>query len=80
MKLNNIKKIRIKKGEAFIGIIPCRMPLGFDNHAHEVKYTQTLGVKNTQFLLTKSELRGRVETLLAISKIITDTEITQIYN
>ncbi|MCL2065277.1 MAG: chemotaxis protein CheW [Candidatus Cloacimonetes bacterium] len=76
-----IIKIKTEKGEVFIGIIVDKVREVLDIHANEIEKTPTFGVElDTQFILAMAKVKNNVVTLLDISKILTDIELTQIKN
>jgi len=76
-----IIKIKADKSEIFIGIIVDKVIEVFDIHANEIEHTPVFGVEiDTQFILAMAKVKGRVVTLLDISRILTDTELTQLQN
>ena len=76
-----IIKFKMGKGEIFIGIIVDKVIEVFDINANEIESAPVFGVDlDTQFILAMAKVKGKVVTLLDISKILTDTELTQMHN
>ena len=74
-----IIKIKTEKSEIFIGIIVDKVLEVLDIHANEIEKTPTFGVElDTQFILAMAKVKNKVVTLLDISKILTDLELTQL--
>jgi len=74
-----IIKIKTEKNEIFIGIIVDKVIEVLDIHVDEIEKTPTFGVElDTQFILAMAKVKNKVVTLLDISKILTDIELTQL--
>ena len=74
-----IIKIKLDKNEIFIGIIVDKVIEVLDIHANEIEKTPTFGVElDTQFILAMAKVKNKVATLLDISKILTDIELSQL--
>jgi len=74
-----IIKIKTEKSEIFIGIIVDKVLEVLDIHGNEIEKTPTFGVElDTQFILAMAKVKNKVVTLLDISKILTDLELTQL--
>ena len=74
-----IIKIKTEKNEIFIGIIVDKVIEVLDIHVDEIEKTPTFGVElDTQFILAMANVKNKVVTLLDISKILTDIELTQL--
>ena len=74
-----IIKIKSDKGEVFIGIIVDKVLEVLDIHSNEIEKTPTFGVElDTQFILAMAKVKNKVVTLLDISKILTDIELSQL--
>ena len=74
-----IIKFPTRKGETFIGVIVDKVIEVIDIQATEIEQAPTFGVEvETQFILAMAKIKGVVATLLDISAILTDTELTQI--
>lgn len=76
-----IIKINTEKSEIYIGIIIDKVLEVLDIHAGEIENTPTFGVKlDTEFILGMAKVKNKVVTLLNISKILTEIELTQLQN
>ena len=74
-----ILKFRTDKGEIFIGIIVDKVLEVLDIHKKEIENTPTFGIElDTQFILAMAKVKNKVVTLLDVSKLFTDTELTKI--
>ena len=76
-----IIKFKLDLNEIFIGLIVDKVIEVFDINSNEIEKTPVFGVElDTQFILAMAKVKGKVVTLLDISKIVTDNELTQIQN
>ena len=76
-----IIKFKLNLEEIFIGLIVDKVIEVFDIHNNEIEKTPAFGVDlDTQFILAMAKVKGKVVTLLDISKIVTDNELSQIQN
>lgn len=76
-----IIKVHTEKSEIFIGIIVDKVLEVLDIHANEIEKTPTFGVElDTEFILGMAKVKNKVVTLLNISKILTEIELTQLQN
>ena len=74
-----IIKLKTEEEETFIGFIVDKVLEVLDIHAHEIEKTPNFGVDmNTYYILAMAKVRNKVATLLDVSKIFTDAELSVI--